>query len=253
MADASRRLRLRPSAALAVNAALVLRPHDSSPSRVPSRPAAKRITDVRPRSGKLRATSGGVPGQPLTRAEVSARAGREVLHSQGRTIARCGAPKPLHRLDAMSMWERTGTRARRALWFGGLLVLLAGIVGMHGLNSHAGGMDPAAHTIVLHDAGAAAVATSGHQAMAAAVHEVVGPAVTLAASAVAVPESGMDAGMAGMCMAVLALALTLVLRMLCAAPAIPLYRLVGAPVRRLAPHARDPDPPLLIQLSIQRC
>ena len=153
----------------------------------------------------------------------------------------------------MSIWERSGTTARRALWFGGLLVLLAGIVGMHGLNTHAGGMDPAAHAIVLHDASAAAVASSGHEAMAAAVNEMSGPAVTLAASAVAAAESGMDAGMAGMCMAVLALALTVLLRMLGTAPALPLYRLAGAPVRRLAPHARDPDPPSLIHLSIQRC
>ena len=51
----------------------------------------------------------------------------------------------------MSLHDRSGTTARRALWFGGLLVLLAGIVGMHGLNSHAGGMDPAAHAVVLHD------------------------------------------------------------------------------------------------------
>ena len=190
--------------------------------------------------------------QPVTRAEVSARAGREVLHNQGRTIARGGVPKPLLRLDAMSIWERSGTRARRALWFGGLLVLLAGIVGMHGLNSHAGGMDPAAHSIVLHDSSAATVASSGHD-VAAAVHEVVGPAVTLASSAVAAGEFGMDAGMAGMCMAVLALALTLLLVRLGTAPAIPLYRLAGAPVRGLAPHARDPDPPSLIHLSIQRC
>jgi hypothetical protein len=153
----------------------------------------------------------------------------------------------------MSIWERSGTTARRALWFGGLLVLLAGIVGMHGLNTHAGGMDPAAHAIVLQHAGAAAVASSGHEVMAAAVHEVAGPAVTSAVSAVAAGESGMDAGMAGMCMAVLALALTLVLRMLGTAPALPLYRLVGAPVRGLAPYARDPDPPSLIHLSIQRC
>lgn len=114
-------------------------------------------------------------------------------------------------------------------------------------------MDPAAHAVVLHDAGAAAVASTGHEAMAAAVYEVAGPAMTLAASAVAVGESSMDAGMTGMCMAVLALTLTLVLRMLGTARAVPLYRLVGAPVRRLATHARDPDPPSLILLSIQRC
>ncbi len=123
---------------------------------------------------------------------------------------------------------------------------------MHGLNSHAGGMDSASHAIVLHDSGAALV-PSGHAVVAAASHEVVGPAVTFAAGTVAAAESGMDAGMAGMCMAVLALALTVVLRMLGAAPGLPLYGLVGAPVRGMAPHARDPDPPSLINLSIQRC
>jgi hypothetical protein len=151
----------------------------------------------------------------------------------------------------MSTLDRSGTTARRALWFVGLLVLLVGIVAMHGLNSHGGGMDPVAHGIVVHDPGAAS-ADSGHDVMAAAFQDLAGPVAAMGA-AVAAGESGMGAGMAGMCMAVLALALTALLRMLGNAPALPLYRLVGAPVLGPGPHGRHPDPPSLINLSIRRC
>ena len=152
----------------------------------------------------------------------------------------------------MSTLNGSGTAARRALWFVGLLVLLTGIVAMHGLNSHGGGMDPAAHAMVLHEPGTAPV-SSGHDLMAAAVHEVSGPVVAIGA-AVAASASGMEAGMTGMCMAVLALALTFLLRMLGNAPALhQLYCLVGAPARAPGPHGRDPDPPSLIDLSIRRC
>jgi hypothetical protein len=151
----------------------------------------------------------------------------------------------------MSTLGRSGAAARRALWFVGLLVLLSGIVAMHGLNSHGGGMDPSVHLVATHDPAAASLA-AGHDVIAAAAHEVAGP-VAMMGAAVAAGGSGMDAGMAGMCMAVLALALTVLLRMLGSAPAFPLYRLVGAPARAPGPHGRDPDPPSLINLSIQRC
>jgi hypothetical protein len=126
---------------------------------------------------------------------------------------------------------------------------------MHGLNSHAGGMAPDVHAIALHDPGTAPASPtpmSLAHVMETAVQDVAGPAVAIGAAVVA-GAPGMDAGMAGMCMAVLALALTLLLRLLGTAPALPLYRLVGAPARAPGPHGRDPDPPSLINLSIRRC
>ena len=161
----------------------------------------------------------------------------------------------------MSTLDRSGSTARRALWFSGLLILLAGIVGMHGLNSHAGRMAPDLHAIVLHDPGAAQVPQSPvlhgpvsvvHDLVATAVHEVAGPVAAMGA-VVAEGGSGLGTGMAGMCMAVLGLALAVLLRMLGNRPALPLHRLVGAPVRAPGPHGRDPDPPSLIDLSIRRC
>ena len=167
------------------------------------------------------------------------------------TLAPGWASTSLLTLGPMSTLGRSGTAARRALWFGGLLVLLVGIVAMHGLNSHGGGIDPSAHAVVLHDGRAAPVA-AGHYMMAEAVDRAAAPVAAMGA-AVAAGEFGMDAGMAEMCMAVLGLALTVLLRMLGRAPALPLYQLVGAPARAPGPHGRDPDPPSLITLSIRRC
>lgn len=154
----------------------------------------------------------------------------------------------------MSTRERSRTTAHRALWFAGLLILLAGIIGMHGLNSHAGGMAADAHAVALHDPTAPGSGTppSLHHEMAAVVQDLTGPALTVADSVVA-GATGMGAGMTGMCMAVLALALAMLLRFLGAAPAVPPYRLAGAPARAPRPHGRDPDPPSLSTLSIRRC
>lgn len=65
---------------------------------------------------------------------------------------------------------------------------------------------------------------------------------------------GRDMGMSATCVAVLALALTVLLRVLGDAPALPLYRRLSALTRALMPPpGRDPDPPSLIVLSILRC
>lgn len=155
----------------------------------------------------------------------------------------------------MNLREWSGTTARRALWFAGLLVLLAGIVGMHGLNSHAGGTAPHVRASAMDDPGFAsaseAAVTTAH-GTAASVEDLASSAAVVGAALLA-GMPGMDAGMAGMCMAVLAAAFTMLLRLLGSAPMLPLYRLVGAPARALGPHGRDPDPPSLISLSIRRC
>ena len=153
--------------------------------------------------------------------------------------------------------SRARTTARRALWFSVLLVLLAGIFGMHGLSSHAGGVaseghpspsheSVAAQSVVAPPAGVRGVASRGG-------HDLAHTAVTMRAVLVeGLP--GRDMGMSATCVAVLALALTVLLRVLGDAPALPLYRRLSALTRALIPPpGRDPDPPSLIVLSIRRC
>lgn len=158
----------------------------------------------------------------------------------------------------MNACERPRTRVRYALWLTGLVALLAGIVGMHGLNSHgamAAGTHPPAHSVVT-ELGEAPRG-SDHGAMTTGVGELVGAVTSIAAKAVAAVPSGTAGGMdamGGMCVAILVLALTGLLRLLRGAPGMAMpYRLVTDLVRGMGPHARDPDPPSLIRLSIQRC
>ena len=189
-------------------------------------------------------------------SEVSARCGCEVFDGHGRddspggVLGRRGLDSTL-----MSLHDRFGTTARRATWFGGLLILLAGIVGMHGLDSHSGGVAPDVHAIALQEptiAELSAAPMAVHEVMATAAHDVAGAAT---ASGAFVVKGALDGhmDMTAMCMAVLAMALTVLLRMLGGAPLLPLYRRVGAPARAPGPHGRDPDPPSLTVLSIRRC
>ncbi|EAP97160.1 hypothetical protein JNB_16784 [Janibacter sp. HTCC2649] len=158
----------------------------------------------------------------------------------------------------MSNGERPQTTVRYALWLVGLFALLAGIVGMHGLNSHgamAAEEHPPAHSVVAGHGGAARGTID--DAMVVVVDEMASPVASLVVVAVAAGPSGTDGGMGGMssmCVAILVLALAILLRLLGAAPGLlTLARTVQAPVGSSAPHARDPDPPSLIHLSIQRC
>lgn len=156
----------------------------------------------------------------------------------------------------MSLHDRSGTTARRALWIGGLLILLAGIVGMHGLDSHSGGMSPDVHAIAQQEPAlgelSAAPMSEVSEVMATAVHDAVGAATVVGASVID-GVSGGHREMTVMCMAVLAMALTVLLRMLSDAPRLPPYGRVGAPSRASGPRGRDPDPPSLNVLSIRRC
>ena len=138
--------------------------------------------------------------------------------------------------------------ARRAVWLGALGVVLVGLFGMHGLDSHgtpgmeathaamaapemagAGGNEVVAAPAVVHDEdlGAADTVTSGHPAM--------------------------DMGMDVTCMAILAIALLALLRKLRGRGARRVLWMLTRPVRAPAFMGRDPDPPSLIALSIQRC
>jgi len=154
------------------------------------------------------------------------------------------------RLAAMRFWMRPRSTVRYALWISGLLVLLGGLFGMHGLDNHGGaGMDTVDHATM---AGPLShTAAAGHEAITGSV---VAKAATVTP---AVPGASRDAGMgmgaAGMCVAVLVVALIALLLRAHGGRSRPLLWMVSRPVRALGGRGRDPDPPSLIRLSIQRC
>ena len=144
---------------------------------------------------------------------------------------------------------RPRSTVRHALWLGGLLVVLGGLFGMHGLDNHGGaGLDTVAHATMAvpasHGTGA------GHAAMTDTLHEA---EAVLAAATDAAGHSGMDMGAAGMCMAVLVLTLIALILRLYANRARPLLWLVARNAWAPRGRGRDPDPPSLLRLSIQRC
>lgn len=90
--------------------------------------------------------------------------------SVGAPIATAQARLP--RLAAMSPVTVSRSTVRHALWLGGLLVVLGGLFGMHGMDNHGGaGMDTMSHTATaapVDDAGSLPEAMSGSVHVAAA-------------------------------------------------------------------------------------
>ena len=156
----------------------------------------------------------------------------------------------------MSETDRPVATARRALWFSGMIILLAGIFGMHGLSSHAGGMSAELRTPPPQEtasAGMSAAAPLGvHEVARAEVRDVTDTAAAVRA-VLAEGLPGADMGVTAMCVAVLAVALTVLLRVLGDGPGPLLHWRASAPTRARVRRGRDPDPPSLIVLSIQRC
>lgn len=146
----------------------------------------------------------------------------------------------------MTLCSRPESTVRHAFWVGGLLVVLGGLFGMHGLDNHGGGAD-VDRVVQATMTGTAAVTSHGR--MIDTAHKA---ALATAAVTSATGHDGMDMGMAGMCMAVLVLSLIAVLRLRASRLRPPLWLVARAP-RALGFRGRDPDPPSLIQLSIQRC
>ena len=139
----------------------------------------------------------------------------------------------------MSPVVRPRSTVRHALWLGGLLVVLGGLFGMHGLDSHGGaGLDTVAHA-------------AGHSAMTA--HHVEVEAVLPVALSGAPGHSGIDMGVAGACMAVLVLTLIAHALRIYGSRVRPLVWPAARPSRAPGGRGRDPGSPFLIQLSIQRC
>ena len=163
-------------------------------------------------------------------------------------------------LAAMSLRTPPRGPVRHALWLSGLLVVLGGLFGMHGLDHHGGdhggavieSVSHAAVTVPAHGAG------SGHEAMTGAAHAATSVVVVSTAAAVgamtdSTGHTGMDLGATGMCMAVLVLSLLLLILRLYASRIPPLLWLVARTIRSPLVRGRDPDPPSLFRLSIQRC
>lgn len=154
----------------------------------------------------------------------------------------------------MSTAGHPETTARHALWFGGILVVLAGLFGMHGLDSHgAAGMGTTAHAVMSQDprdavaVSDAAARSDLHHAMRTPTQA--GP--TVSSTSEATGSDAMDMGMAGMCLAILAGAVVALVRSLRASR---VWSVLAQPAR--APWlsvGRGRDPPSLIALSILRC
>lgn len=157
------------------------------------------------------------------------------------------------------------TSAQHVLRLAGLIVVLAGLFGMHGLSGQSSGLSGS------HGAAGMNMQTTDSQAL-------MGSAMSMDASDVAAISTGIvsDAGllagsqaedlleaatgsghggmaMGAMCLAILGAALLALLRLLQRARVAPVVWTLPRPARAIVPRGRDPDPPSLIKLSIQRC
>jgi len=145
--------------------------------------------------------------------------------------------------------------ARHALRLLGPLVVLAGLFGMHGLDSHgAAGTDTIAHAVT--DAPVDAVAAGGAKVQALAQHAVaVGTQAgsTVLSISEATAHDAMDMGTAGMCMAILTIALLTLIQFLRASQVRSVLWILARSARTQWFLGRDPDPPSLIALSVHRC
>jgi Family of unknown function (DUF6153) len=134
-----------------------------------------------------------------------------------------------------------------------MLVVLAGLFGMHGLSSHGAegagmGVGPTPE-MSMADASMSVATAANVTALAATV-------VTGSMSSAAVDATGhgaMNMGMSGACMAILAVALIALIRLFLTRGTRRALWLLARPARAPAYSGRDPDPPSLTELSIRRC
>jgi Family of unknown function (DUF6153) len=140
------------------------------------------------------------------------------------------------------------TTAQRAVWRGALGVVLAGLFGMHGLDSHGMPGIEATHAAMAVPEMAGA---GGNEVLSApaAVHD--GDSGARRDHHLGASGDGHGHGLT--CMAILAIALLVLLRGLRGRSARRVLWMLTRPVRAPAFMGRDPDPPSLIALSIQRC
>jgi len=181
------------------------------------------------------------------------------MRSSGRSNRQAGAPvlraASDHRLDQVSARQSFANPARTALRLVGLLVVLTGLFGMHGLASHGvGGMENMPQVIAQASVGTLGstpdLVSIGAGGQAGPLAEPVPGAATLTSGP---GRQGMDMNMSGVCVAILAVGLLALLLLLRGGR---LPRALWFQQRRafaLKPVGRDPDPPSLTFLSIQRC
>lgn len=158
------------------------------------------------------------------------------------------------------MAPRTQPRSpvHHALWLGGLLVVLGGLFGMHGLAQHGGDHGGAVTQSVTHAASIVPAHGAEHEALTGTAHETA-PVAVVATAAVAdsvtdaAGHSSISVGATAICMAVLVLSLLLLILRLYASRVPALLWLMARAVRSPMVRGRDPDPPSLFRLSIQRC
>lgn len=167
-----------------------------------------------------------------------------------------GACCPLDRLSCVHTRRPFSTTSGRpALRVAGLLLVLAGLFGMHGLASHGDAGMESVPGAVMAETSTSQTAVDLDVAPGSRNHAwpMVGHA-QLAVQGLGVPgHGGIDMGMAAMCVAVLAAALIALVRLLLARRVSPLLWLQLRCSIAVFPLGRDPDPPSLINLSIQRC
>lgn len=155
--------------------------------------------------------------------------------------------------------------ARLALRAACLLTIVVGIVGMHGLANHGvGGTDLMPHAMLTPSASPAMVASGDHAPALNLVHATATAMVNAMGTSVApvaraemdmggTDMGGMDMGMAGLCVAMLVIGLGLVLWYLRGRAPLGVLWVLPRPAPAIARAGRQPDPPSLRALSIQRC
>lgn len=149
----------------------------------------------------------------------------------------------------MSVLDGQSTTVRYALGVGAVLLLLAGLFGMHGLGVHGtAGMGPMARAAMNESSSFGPRGAGPALSMLAR-----DTAPAIVASAVATGRAAMDRGMEGMCLAILTVALVSLFRLLCVDRTSLARWVLPRQVRAPARQGREPDPPSLISLSIQRC
>lgn len=152
----------------------------------------------------------------------------------------------------MSIPRIQSSSTRPALRLAGLLVVLGGLFGMHGLADHGtGGMELVPHALMSEMAMPPHSSDRDTASTSLVDHAKVPAQAEIAASDPGDP--GMDMTMDAMCVAILAIGLLALVRLLLSSRMGPVLWIHPRPARVLARPGRGPDPPSLFALSIQRC
>lgn len=167
------------------------------------------------------------------------------------TAPRCSAQ--IYTLRAVSALLDAATPSHAVLRLAGLVVVLAGLFGMHGLNSHgvAGSESMSSAAVGVSMALPAAVISSLADVSQPA--SAIAKATEWVGESVSMPAHGeMVMSMGAMCVAILAGAI-LVLRRIRRLSPTPTTSTLSRSVPRHLPRLWDPDPPSLTKLAINRC